>query len=396
MVNPPQNLATLSPPGNIPTPAQCVDLAYDLAGDIARYVEETERDRRVPRAAVDALVASGLMPLVRPARYGGYELGWMAFTDALVPLAAQSGSLAWVLGFILHHQWALAFFPKEAQDEVYSQASDPRIASMFAPCGRAEPVPGGLRLSGEWSFSSGVDNCDWVILSGFVGKGDGVPRANHWFLLKPGQFEVKDVWHSVGLAGSGSNNVLVKDALIEDAYTLDIAGYGIGDVGTAVSGHTHPLFSSPPMGQFPYGLIGPMYAIARALQEAITGFNRTREGLLVPGRLADDPYLQSGVGEAEAEITAVHALMERFDELILRGGMKTPDAILRCRGAMGFAAKTLTRAGERLFYQAGGRGLDTRNAISRHWRDLHAVTNHGALKYDSMFQGLGQYLLSPR
>jgi len=311
-----------------------------------------------------------------------------------VPLAAQSGSLAWVLGFILHHQWALAFFPRQAQDEVYSHSADPRIASMFAPTGRAVAAAGGLRLSGEWSFSSGIDNCDWVILSALVDTGEGGPPANYWFLMKPGQFEVKDVWHSVGLAGSGSNTVVVQDALVEPAFCFDTAAYGSGDVGTAVSGLTHPLHSSPPAGQFQYGLIGPMYAITRALQEAVTGFNRKREGLLVPGRIADDPYLQSGVGESETEIAAVYALMESFDEMILRGEMKTPETILRYRGAMGFAAKTLTRAGERLFYQAGGRGLDTRNAISRHWRDLHAVTNHGALKHDSMFQGLGQFLLA--
>ncbi|MFD2499538.1 acyl-CoA dehydrogenase family protein [Rhizorhabdus histidinilytica] len=105
---------------------------------LAPFVDEAERSRRVPKGAADALIASGLMPLVRPARHGGYEHGWMAYADVLAPIARQSGSLAWVLGFLLHHQWALGFFPQATQDEVYSQAADPCIASMFAPSGRAK------------------------------------------------------------------------------------------------------------------------------------------------------------------------------------------------------------------------------------------------------------------
>ncbi|ARR54457.1 hypothetical protein HY78_13965 [Rhizorhabdus wittichii DC-6] len=377
----------------VPSHADCVAMAEELAPRLAPFVDEAERSRRVPKGAADALIASGLMPLVRPARHGGYEHGWMAYADVLAPIARQSGSLAWVLGFLLHHQWALGFFPQATQDEVYSQAADPCIASMFAPSGRATAKGSKLRLTGEWSFSSGIDNCDWVMLAGFAEIAPGEPPINCWFLLKPGQFEVRDTWHAVGLSGTGSNNVVVRDALIDADYWVRADPFG-GDDMSARSGNRGIRFVTPPVGQFQYGLVAPMIGIAMALHEEVLRFNAGRQGLLIPGKIADDPFLQAGLGESEAELAAAYAAMSKLDDAIAAGEMRTPDGIARFRAGMGFVAKTITAASERLFYLSGGRGLDSRKPLSRHWRDLHAITNHAALKYEMMFQGLGQAALA--
>lgn len=360
--------------------------ARALADVLAPYADEAEKNRRIPAAAIKAVMDSGLMPLVRSPHWGGYGLDWMAFTDCISEIGRASGSIAWCTGFLFHHQWVLGYFPEGGQSLVYNTHPDPKIATSFAVSGKTEPVSGGYRVSGVWSFGSGGDNCDWAIV-GAVFPGAG-PR---FVLLKPGQFSMRDTWHSVGLKGTGSNDIVVEDALVPEECTLEVGAFYSGRAPGArfLNG---PLFQTTPAAQFQFGLLAPMLAIARSAHSSFIEFNRNRLGGLSGARAVADPFLQMRAGESSAEIEAAHALLHRINHGVISGKYRTPVEAAEASRDFALVARLLLHAVNRLFEVSGARGLSESNVLGRHWRDVHAISHHAALNIESMFQSFGRQL----
>ncbi|MGH7090770.1 MAG: acyl-CoA dehydrogenase family protein [Stellaceae bacterium] len=92
---------------------------------------------RVPRETIDEILAAGLFTLLQPKRFGGTERGLVPFLDCVTTLASGCGSVGWVFSVISIHQFHLALFELDAQDEVWG--SDPKalLASSYMPGGKA-------------------------------------------------------------------------------------------------------------------------------------------------------------------------------------------------------------------------------------------------------------------
>ena len=61
--------------------------------------------------------------------------------------------------------------------EIWGADSTVQASSSYAPTGKIERVEGGFKVSGRWSFSSGCDFCDWVILGGSTRNPAGIVAA---------------------------------------------------------------------------------------------------------------------------------------------------------------------------------------------------------------------------
>ena len=72
-------------------------------------------------------------------------------------------------------------------------------------------MAGGHRLNGRWGFASGCDHAQWVLL-GSMAKTGGAPESR-MFLLPISQVEIIDDWHVMGLCGTGSKSIAVKDVV---------------------------------------------------------------------------------------------------------------------------------------------------------------------------------------
>jgi 3-hydroxy-9,10-secoandrosta-1,3,5(10)-triene-9,17-dione monooxygenase len=363
--------------------------ARDLAARLGRYVDGAETNRRLPEAAVQAMVESGLLPMVRPARWGGFEMDWMTLLDCVGEVSKLSGSLGWCFCFLMQHQWVLGYFPEAAQAAVYGRDADPRVVTSFGAFGRAEPEPGGYKLSGDWSFGSGGDHCTWAIVGAPV---IGPQPGMRWFLLQPGQFSIRDTWNSVGLKGSGSNNIVVEGASVPEAFSLDL--------GAAYGGHAPgsqfldgPLYQAPLSSQFQFGLLSPMLGVARGAMDAFLEFSRDRVGGMTGSKVAESPLLQVRIGESAAELDAAYAILDRISRGVMSGELATPAVAARVGRDFGFCCKLMVQAVDRLFAVAGARGLNEGNALGRHWRDTHAISNHVALNSETLFQAFGRQAL---
>src|SRR6185503_14615029 len=114
-----------------------------LVRDLA---EQTEASRQVSADAIARMREAGLFRIMQPAMYGGYEYGFDALVRAVVPIGAGCGSSGWVFSLGITHQWLVALWPKQAQDEYFADP-DAIAAGSYAPVGKAVAVEGGYRLT---------------------------------------------------------------------------------------------------------------------------------------------------------------------------------------------------------------------------------------------------------
>ena len=150
-----------------------------LVPSLKKRAAETERLGRIHPDTVKDFHDSRLWRVHQPERYGGLELDFTLYIDIGEALGRGCGSTAWVWANLVAHDWMLGMFPIKAQDEIWHEDPNTLIGSaLIYPCGKAEIVDGGYRLSGRWPFSSGIAPCDWAMLGGIVQTETG---ANHIF-----------------------------------------------------------------------------------------------------------------------------------------------------------------------------------------------------------------------
>lgn len=79
------------------------------------------------------------------------------------------------------------------------------VSSSYNPVGaKAEKVDGGVMLSGRWGWSSGCLHCNWVLLGGVIPE-----EGYRTFLVPAKDYRIDDTWLTMGLQGTGSNDIVI-------------------------------------------------------------------------------------------------------------------------------------------------------------------------------------------
>ena len=94
------------------TGEQVIANARRLVPTLRERAIQTDRDRRVPDASFDALQQSGLLHILKPARYGGFELGLFEYVSIGMELGRGCGSTAWIFSLLCEHCWFISLFYK--------------------------------------------------------------------------------------------------------------------------------------------------------------------------------------------------------------------------------------------------------------------------------------------
>ena len=375
-----------------PSREQLRTAAREIGKVAAANAAEAEKLRRLPAENLQAILASGLMPMARPKSFGGYEAEWLEVIECVSEVSRHCPSTGWCMCFLIQHQWFLGLFPEAAQHAAYAAGTDPKIVTSFAPVGKVEPKTGGYELSGEWPFGSGGDHCDWAIVGAIAPPStpDGHPNYRVFF-LRSDQFTMRDTWHSVGLKGTGSNHIVVEPTFVAEDFTFDMALAREGNApGTRINGGK--TFNAPLGVQFTFGILTPMLGTAEGALEAYAGFTRGKPALLGGDSPAETVPLQIRLGESRAEVDAAWAIVERLNRRVYEQDSYTLEDRTRSRHDFVLAARMLVRAVDRLANVGGARGLNEGNALQRHWRDIHAMGAH-AVFTDTAFQTSGRMAL---
>lgn len=354
-------------------------------------VAQTEQLRQMPRETVQDLQASGLIRLGNPQRYGGLGLEYDAAFAIDWLLGTVCGSTAWCYALWTVHNWWVGHFPLQAQEEFFAEGPDVLASSALNPTrGQAEPVPGGFRVSGRWSYSSGCDAASWAMLAV---PGPQGPREHFWVLLPCGDYTIVDTWFTSGMRGTGSKDIVVDNVFVPTHRTMDPNRAGDGDW-TGWEVHQRVSYRLPLRCLTGWDLVAPVVGMAQgALDEYIARLH----GTAGPGRTAASALIQVRVAEAASEVEAARALFTAsIQEMLEKATHGEAFSLLeraRYRRNKTFVARLCVQAVNRVFEAGGGQAIFETAALQRFHRDVHAASHHQGISWDAAAEDYGRQAL---
>jgi 3-hydroxy-9,10-secoandrosta-1,3,5(10)-triene-9,17-dione monooxygenase len=359
---------------------EVIDGVRELLPMLRDRAQEAEDARAVPADSIKALEGTGFFRLLQPAAFGGFEADPLTFYGGVRSIASACGSTGWVASVLGVHPWHVGLFPAQAQQEVWGSDPATRISSSYAPTGKAVAVDGGHHVSGRWSFSSGCDHAAWALLGQIVTDAENRPTDFRTFLLPRGDYVIDDVWDTVGLRGTGSNDIVVEGAFVPEHRSLSFADvFKLVCPGQVLN--PAPLYRLPYGSVFSYSITTPIIGMATGAYDAHAAYMRSRVRVAYAGQqAAQDPFAQVRIAEAAAEIDAAWLALERNARELMeyaRAGERIPVELrLRVRRDQVRGTGQAIRAVDRLFENSGGRALKSGTPIQRFWRDAHAGRVH--------------------
>ncbi|MCK0174746.1 MULTISPECIES: acyl-CoA dehydrogenase family protein [Mycobacteriaceae] len=354
----------------------------EFVAALAERAPEAEALRRLPQGTVDDLVASGFTDLLVPARYGGRQADFPAILDPIRAMAHGCASSAWTIGFYTLHNWMLALFPAQAQEEAFAER--PFLApAPLAPTGRGRPEHGGVRLSGRWSWATGVTHGNWIMVGALCGPDDDIYPA--LALLPMSEVVVDDVWHTDGMRATGSNDVVVEDAFVPEHRLVRVTEiYGGTAPGAAL--HDAPTYRWPMVPAL--ALLAAMPALGSAERVAEIYAERLGERVLAYEgvRQKDKPLAQARLGEANVRLRALHGLLEHTVDAVA-SAVSEGRVPRRVRAEARMAAAHIvheSRAVIGLLLAASGASAHfVTSPLQRFRRDVDVLAGHVIFDYDT-------------
>ena len=338
--------------------------------------------RRTPDETIADFHALGFFKAVQPKRYGGYEMNPKILYQLQVELGKGCASSAWVYGVLSVHTWQLALFPLETQEEIWGGGRHPWIASSYMPVGTVVAVEGGYRISGRWSFSSGCDHSEWIMLGSFAPVAEGAPPDMRTFLLPRSDYTIgMDAWHTFGLQGTGSHDIIVNDVFVPEYRThRAVDGFLCQNPGQAEN--TGPLYTLPWAQVFVRSVSTAAFGGAKAALDAAKGIMASRVSTNTGKASKADPFLQSAMARAHAQIIEMETMQRvTFDDLMGYATRGEPIPMEK-RALYAYNSSNVVRRLAELIddvvQQLGGRAIYMTSEIIQPWLDLNAGRAHVA------------------
>src|SRR5258707_1190158 len=259
------------------TPLEVIERARICGAAIRERAVEAEKARRQPVETIQELTGSGLTRLLSPRRWGGYELDFATVVEAVYEISKADASAGWCYSFLLLHNWLLAYYPDQAQHDVWASSPDVHMADSIIPAGQVTRVEGGYRISGNWPFVSGIDHSTWAMLAGMMPEPATGPFdfGPHLFLLPHSDFAIEDTWFVAGLEASGSQNVVVQDAFVPAHRVVSMLALLEG-ISPGAQLNTNLMYHQPVLLHFPFGLTAPIVGAVMGAYELWCEMTRTK------------------------------------------------------------------------------------------------------------------------
>ncbi|MFI0367841.1 3-hydroxy-9,10-secoandrosta-1,3,5(10)-triene-9,17-dione monooxygenase oxygenase subunit [Actinomadura sp. 1N219] len=353
-----------------------------LLPGIAERARSVDEKGRIPAETVRDLTAAGVFRMLQPTRYGGAEDDPVAFYEVIRAISGACGSTGWVAAVLGVHSWHLGLFADEAQQEVWGADPDTLIASSYAPIGRLTPVDGGFEVSGRWSFSSGCEFADWALIGALVVGAEGRPVDFMTVLIPRTDYEIREVWDSMGLRGTASDDIVVERAFIPAHRAMrNFEQAQLRNPGRKVN--PGPLYRMPFGTIFTSTVAASVIGMAAGCHDLYVAKMQDRIRLsLGGGRFVEDQFAQVAVARAASEIDAAILQTDRnvreIHEYAVRNEKIPMELRLRARRDQVRGTERAIQAIDILFKTAGGNSLHRGNVIERAWRDAHAGSVHVA------------------
>ena len=369
--------------------------AQALGPDLEVAAEEIERRRELPDPIVEALIERGLFRLLLPRAFGGAELRPAAYVAVIEEIAKHDASTAWCLGQACGCTMTAAYLDPDVAREIFGGK---RGIVAWGPPGPAEAraVAGGYRLTGNWSFASGSHHATWLGAHVAILAPDGTPQRRpdggpvvRTLLFPKASATFTDIWHVIGLRGTGSDNYTVTDLFVPEKYTVLREA-------TLKSRQPGLLYGFSSSNIYASGFAGVALGIARSALDAFVELARDKIPRGAKRTLRDNNVIQAQVSQSEAKLGGARAFLLGSLDAIWRevsgSGRLTTDHNRTIRLASTWAIHQAREVVDTVYHAAGATAIFENNPFERRFRDIHTVIQQYQGR-QAHFEAVGQALL---
>jgi alkylation response protein AidB-like acyl-CoA dehydrogenase len=362
---------------------------------IAENADKAEELRQMPQENVDLLKGIRMHHAFLPKAYGGLEMSLPDFAQCIVALSGACCSTAWAFSLLCTHSHQLALFSKECQDEVWGDNNDATACSSIAPLGRYEETEGGVRFSGNMSWSSGSDHAEWAIV-GFNRMVDdekvycfaAIPRAD---------YEIIDDWYAMAVKGSGTKTLKIEDVFVPE-HRISVAkdmmegkskGFGLYP--------DSKIFYTPYRPYFASGFAAMALGTAERMLTIYREYNAKRIRAYTGAEVKVSIPMLTRLAESTHQVDAARAYLEKtweeHKDHSERHEYPSKETLTYWRTNQAYAIKMCNEATDRLWKGLGASNWMLAREGQRVWRDNHITAAHAYTDYDVCTQILGRELM---
>lgn len=373
-----------------------VERARALAPKIEAWADQIEQERRLPEPLLATLLDAGLFRLLLPRPFNGAEIDPATFVQVMEEVSKADASTAWCLCQTAGCSMASAYLRPDVAAEIFGD--DPRAILAWGPPteARAIAVEGGYRLSGTWTFASCGRHATWLGAFSPVyetdgtahRRADGTPEVRT-LLFPAASATWLDVWHVIGLRGTGSDSFSVSDLFVPHERSI---------ARDDPSERRYPgrLYLFPIVSLFAAGFAGVALGIARSSLDAFVDLARTKTPRGFRAKLRESAVIQARVAQAEARIRSARLfLLTSLAEIWQAAGgadRVTLEQRILIRMAASHAIREAAEVVDSVYHAAGATAIFASNAFERRFRDMHTVTQQLQGRLDH-FEMVGRFLL---
>lgn len=354
---------------------EALEAAREMLPLITRHRGDTESARRVAQPVVDSLRKTRLCRLAISRELRGLELPTVDALDVYEMLAGAEPSVAWIVwNNSLPCLWG-RFLAPSARAEIFGNP-DWLHASSTRPTGKAVVESDGYRVTGRWSLVSGCELSEWMALRCSVEENGqprmlqpGVPEARMVFLRRS-QLEILDTWHSGGLRGTGSHDVVVTEQFVSRTHTCSPVD------GSTLDG---TIGRVPIVCTLAAGYASQLLGLGRAALEALIELSRNKPAVDAGPKLEERPTVLAAIAEHQARIAAAREFLHARVAQLWReteAGQRTVSSIAAVFAAAHHAMAQGRAAVTAMYALAGASALYTSSPLERLHRDMHAMAAH--------------------
>jgi indole-3-acetate monooxygenase len=330
------------------------------------HAEAGDRDGMLSTPVVEAFHGEGLLGMWVPRSLRGAELGPLPSLQVLEEVSYGDASAGWVLmAASLATGTGGAYLGDEAVAELFAGERLPVIAGQGTRPGTAVPVKGGFRLTGSWSFASGIKHGTHIHTLGVV-PDTGEARI---FVLPVSQAMLIDNWDVLGLRATGSIDYRIDDVFVPEPFTHLATTetprrggrlYSLGIIGIALMCHS-----------------GWAAGMGRRILDELA--RKVQAGVGRTGTLAGSEAFHEQYAKAEGSYRAARALvLEAWGDATAAIDAGVPLSV-RQHTLLRLALANITWACHEVAefaYTAAGTVALRSGTMQRLFRDMHAGTQH--------------------
>jgi alkylation response protein AidB-like acyl-CoA dehydrogenase len=361
---------------------------------LRKHAAAAERDRRLAAPVAEAMREAGLYRMWRPKALGGLEVELTAAFRVLEEVARIDSAAGWNLQVSTAFDLLGAWFDDRTAREFFGPEAI--LGGGFQPMRNAVPVEGGYRVSGRTPFVSGAHQATLIL--GFACIFDdgqmrlgptGLPETR-LTACPATEAQIIDNWNTFGMRGTGSHDVSLEDLFIPESRAVRWAP--LEKPGSAYGGPLYRLTIWPATG----AIAPPALGIARAAIEETIALATKKVPAYTTKTLKDRAVVQSQLAQSEAKLGAARAYFyETFGQAWEEAVAARPITMAwkaRMQLAATHAILEAARAVDLIHAIVGASGIREEYPFSRHFRDIHVITQHGFTDA-SKLESVGQIML---